>query len=291
MPTIPFADIEAQVGETHRTAEGLRVEAGKVAEFARAVRDPAPIYTDADAARNAGFDAIPAPPTFTRTAAFPRYRPDGIDADLGFDLGFEQANILHGEQRYRYDRPLVVGDELYGETTLEDAFQREGRRADLTFAVLRTDFYDADDERVQSAWNTRIETSGAPSESAETGDPLADPDHSTDPLERRDFVQYAGASGDFNPIHYDEPFATGAGHPSVFAQGMFTAGVASRVARERIGLRDLAGFRTRFAAQVFPDDTLHVALDATESENDEDYAVTVKTGEGRTVATGGVTTR
>lgn len=286
MPTIPFAEVEAQVGETHRTVEGFVVEAGKVAEFARAIHDSAPVYTDAGAASDAGFDAIPAPPTFTRTSYFPRYRPAGIDEDLGFDVGFDPEYILHGEQRYRYDRPLVVGDELYGETTLEDAFQREGRRADLTFAVFRTDFYDENDERVQSAWNTRIETSGAPGGGDATGEPPANPVFSVGPVDRRDFVQYAGASGDFNPIHYDEPYATDAGHPSVFAQGMFTAGVAARLARERVGLHDLAGFRTRFSSQVFPGDTLHV--DVTDDDGDGAFDLSVVTDDGRTAATGTV---
>ena len=48
-----------------------------------------------------------------------------------------------------------------------------------------------------------------------------------EPLERQHFVRYAGASGDFNPLHYDDGFATRVGFPSVIAQGMFTAGVLS----------------------------------------------------------------
>ncbi|WP_350356163.1 MaoC/PaaZ C-terminal domain-containing protein [Halorarius halobius] len=44
-------------------------------------------------------------------------------------------------------------------------------------------------------------------------------------LEQQDFVKYAGASGDLNPVHYDEPYARVLGNPSVFGQGIFTAGV------------------------------------------------------------------
>ena len=45
---------------------------------------------------------------------------------------------------------------------------------------------------------------------------------------RPDFVRYAGASGDFVPLHYDQTFVEAAGIPTVFAQGMFTAGLLSR---------------------------------------------------------------
>mgnify|MGYP003351882993 CR=1 FL=1 len=48
-------------------------------------------------------------------------------------------------------------------------------------------------------------------------------------LERADLVRYAGASGDFNPIHWDERTATGVGLPDVIAHGMLTMGRAMDV--------------------------------------------------------------
>ena len=53
---------------------------------------------------------------------------------------------------------------------------------------------------------------------------------------RPDFVRYAGASGDFVPLHYDQTFVEAAGIPTVFAQGMFTAGLLSK-ARHRLRRR------------------------------------------------------
>lgn len=286
MPNRSLEALEAQVGDTNRTIEGFDVEAGKVAEFARAIHDPAAVYLDQGAAKQAGYDHIPAPPTFHRVSYFPRYRPSGIDEEFGFDLGFDREYVLHGEQRYEYERPLVVGDSLWGETTLENVFQRAGASGGtMTFAILRTDLYDESDDLVLQAWNTRIETDGAPSETDDNApsgalDPAATGDGAgvrtpagtdttltpgtsrtiveTDPLERRDFVKYAGASGDFNPIHYDEPYATNAGHPSVFGQGMFSAGIATRLVREWIGLAALTSIRTRFTARVFPGESLTV---------------------------------
>lgn len=83
-------------------------------------------------------------------------------------------------------------------------------------------------------------------------------------LSREDFVRYAGASGDFNPLHYDESYANGAGHPDVFAQGMLIAGIASRFVTDWIGVETLTRFRTRFTAQVWPEDTLTVTGEVTD---------------------------
>ncbi len=105
-------------------------------------------------------------------------------------------------------------------------------------------------------------------------------------LSREDFVRYAGASGDFNPVHYDEPFAREAGYPSVFAQGMFTAGVASRFVVDWVGVGVLTSFSTRFAAQVWPGDSLTVdgsvaAVDRSDDRTTVDIEFSVRSdGEG-----------
>lgn len=76
-------------------------------------------------------------------------------------------------------------------------------------------------------------------------------------LSRTQIVQYAGASGDFNPIHHDEPFATGvAGYPSVFAHGMLTMGLTGRLLTDWLGDGVLRSFGVRFVRQVWPGDTL-----------------------------------
>jgi peroxisomal enoyl-CoA hydratase 2 len=83
-------------------------------------------------------------------------------------------------------------------------------------------------------------------------------------LERPDFVRYAGASGDFNPIHYSEPFAKSAGNPSVFGQGMFTAGVLSHMVSEWVGLQNLRSYSARFVDRVWPEDTITTRGEVTE---------------------------
>jgi len=71
-------------------------------------------------------------------------------------------------------------------------------------------------------------------------------------VDRAMFVRYAGASGDFNPIHWNEDFAKSAGYPGVFAQGMFTAGVLGTFLTNWVGEENVRRFRTRFVGQVWP---------------------------------------
>ncbi|MEV1080033.1 MaoC/PaaZ C-terminal domain-containing protein [Streptomyces sp. NPDC050211] len=76
-------------------------------------------------------------------------------------------------------------------------------------------------------------------------------------LKRTRIVQYAGASGDFNPLHTDEVFAQQtAGYPGVFAHGMLTMGMTGRVLTDWVGIESLLTFGVRFKAQVWPGDTL-----------------------------------
>jgi acyl dehydratase len=75
-------------------------------------------------------------------------------------------------------------------------------------------------------------------------------------VNRTHFVRYAGASGDFNPIHHDQTFAEKAGLPTVFGIGMWTAGVVSRVPAEWFGPESIKRFGVRFASRVWPGDTI-----------------------------------
>jgi acyl dehydratase len=77
-----------------------------------------------------------------------------------------------------------------------------------------------------------------------------------DGVSRPDFVRYAGASGDFVPLHYDQTFVEAAGIPTVFAQGMWTAGCLSRCLTDYAGAGNVRRFKVRFSRQVWPGDTL-----------------------------------
>jgi acyl dehydratase len=75
-------------------------------------------------------------------------------------------------------------------------------------------------------------------------------------LTRTDLVRYAGASGDFNPIHHDQAFAEAAGNPTVFAHGMLNAGFLGRCLTDYVGAQNVRKFRVRFATRVWPGDTI-----------------------------------
>ncbi len=76
-------------------------------------------------------------------------------------------------------------------------------------------------------------------------------------LSRTQIVQYAGASGDYNPLHTDEIYTTQvAGYPSVFAHGMLTMGLTGKMLTNYVGDGRLTKFGVRFTNQVWPGDTL-----------------------------------
>ena len=76
-------------------------------------------------------------------------------------------------------------------------------------------------------------------------------------LKRTQVVMYAGASGDYIPVHTDELFTTEvAGYPGVFAHGMLTMGMTGRMLTNYVGDGRLTEFGVRFTNQVFPGDTL-----------------------------------
>ena len=74
-------------------------------------------------------------------------------------------------------------------------------------------------------------------------------------LTRTDLVQYAGASGDFNPMHTDEVKAKEAGLPSVFGHGMFSAGFLATAITDYVGVGNLTRYQVRFAKQTWPGET------------------------------------
>ena len=95
-----------------------------------------------------------------------------------------------------------------------------------------------------------------------------------DNLTRTQIVQYAGASGDYNPLHTDEIFATQvAGYPSVFAHGMLTMGMTGRMLTDYVGAGRLVRFGGRFTSQVWPGDTLTARATVTALDDADGVAI------------------
>ena len=116
-------------------------------------------------------------------------------------------------------------------------------------------------------------------------------------LKRTQIVQYAGASGDYNPLHTDEVFTTKvAGYPSVFAHGMLTMGMTGRMLTNYVGDGRLTKYGVRFTNQVWPGDTLDATatVEAIREEGGKKYvdlAVTTVNQNGAEVLKGNATAR
>jgi acyl dehydratase len=117
-------------------------------------------------------------------------------------------------------------------------------------------------------------------------------------LKRTQIVMYAGASGDYNPVHTDEVFVTKvAGYPSVFAHGMLTMGMTGRVLTDWVGDGRLTRYGVRFVRQVWPGDSLTATatVSAVRTADDgtpvADFDVVTVNQHGDPVVTGSATAR
>ena len=95
-------------------------------------------------------------------------------------------------------------------------------------------------------------------------------------LKRTQIVQYAGASGDYNPLHTDEVFTTQvAGYPSVFAHGMLTMGMTGKMLTDYVGDARLTKYGVRFTNQVWPGDTLDSTATVKEVKDEDGKKIAV----------------
>jgi len=140
------------------------IERGPVSNFATAITDTNPIYHNADKARAAGFDNIPAPPTWgfgmLNWGRFPEVQPEGAKdvSPVMFAIGGLMQTggmILHGEEEFIYHRPIVVGDKLTSSGKIRDIYAKEGKST-MTFVVTETHWRDEAGDPVLSETMTLI---------------------------------------------------------------------------------------------------------------------------------------
>ncbi|MCU1463139.1 MAG: MaoC domain protein dehydratase [Acidimicrobiales bacterium] len=113
-------------------------------------------------------------------------------------------------------------------------------------------------------------------------------------LTRTDLVMYAGASGDFNPMHTDEVKAKEAGLPSVFGHGMFSAGLLATAITNYVGIGTLKRYKVRFAKQTWPGETFITSVKVTgkrkeDGENLVDLECTLTNQDGEVKVAGEAT--
>ena len=139
-------------------ARKVRVERGPIEFFASSLKDDNPIYHDAAAAAAAGFDGIPAPPTFSFVMSHQgtRREEQPVDPSGGQNPMFKAMGelmqkggiVLHGEQEFVYHRPIVEGDVLHSEGRIVDAYEKESKGSIMTFFVMETEWRDESDAPV-----------------------------------------------------------------------------------------------------------------------------------------------
>jgi acyl dehydratase len=124
------------------------IERSATANFARAVKDTNAVYADAEAAKEAGFDGIPVPPTFligaSHWGAFAELQPEDPGTNPVGEVVAEYARqgglLLHGEQAFTYHRPLRVGDVLDVESEVMESYEK----GSMTFTICETRYTDAE---------------------------------------------------------------------------------------------------------------------------------------------------
>lgn len=79
------------------------------------------------------------------------------------------------------------------------------------------------------------------------------------PLSQTDIVRFAGAGGDFNPLHHDQAFATAAGFERPIAMGQLTAGLLAAWLTDWCGVENLRRYDVRFVAPLLIGDTVELA--------------------------------
>lgn len=114
------------IGEESKKVKNV-VEKGIVKRFAESIGDLHPIYVDEEVGRQSRYGRNIAPPTFPRVF------------DYGEIEGLHLPNkgLIHGEQIYHYERPLLVGEELYCYTQVKDYYEKEGKNGLMGFLVTK----------------------------------------------------------------------------------------------------------------------------------------------------------
>ena len=142
------------VGRSWPPTEPYLVGREKIREFARAIGATDPEYHDPEAARAIGYPDVVAPPTF------PTVITNLSNAQIITDpaLGLDYSRVVHGDQRFKYTRPVVAGDVLVCVNSVEEITQRGGH----DFLTTRTDVTTADGEPVVTAWSKLVQRGEEP---------------------------------------------------------------------------------------------------------------------------------
>jgi len=133
-------------GRTLASEVSYEVGREKIREFADAIGDPHSAYRDPEAAKALGHRDVIAPPTFPVVFTFAAARP------LLAEMGIVPSRIVHGDQRFRYTRPIHPGDVLTCMVSVENIRSLAGN----DMVVLRTDVTADEGDHVVTTWSTLV---------------------------------------------------------------------------------------------------------------------------------------
>jgi acyl dehydratase len=135
-------------------AYSVDVEKGRLKFFAKAIGETDPVYTDESAARQAGFSALPAPPTFTMVLDVEGGELPPVLGLLNIDI----ARALHGSQAFEYFKPICAGDCITVSSRIADIFDKKGGA--LEFVVLENSYTNQDGVLTSKATSTLVVRNG-----------------------------------------------------------------------------------------------------------------------------------
>jgi acyl dehydratase len=136
------------VGRSYSSTEAYEVGREKIREFADAIGDTNPAYRDVEAAKALGYPDVIAPPTFPMVIAMRALMQVAEDPELRSAF----SHLVHGDQRFLYDRPVCVGDRLSAVATVTNLRMMAGNAIITVTTELETE----GGEHVASAYSTLV---------------------------------------------------------------------------------------------------------------------------------------
>lgn len=136
------------VGRSYPPTSPYQVGREKIREFAEAIGATDPIHHDLEAAKAAGYPDLVAPPTFPIVITLPSLKVIVLDPALGIDYG----RVVHGDQRFSYERLVVAGDEITVTNHISEILSRAGN----DFLTTRQEVHTTEGELLATVWHKTV---------------------------------------------------------------------------------------------------------------------------------------